>query len=94
MKRGDACPACGQTAQSRRVLPIAAAALLLGLVACEEGGGNAVALYGVPVTDADGDGYSSDVDCNDDDATIHPDATEIAGDDIDQDCDGDNEPAT
>ncbi|MFM7201017.1 MAG: MopE-related protein [Myxococcota bacterium] len=38
--------------------------------------------------DYDGDGYTSDVDCDDQDPSIHPDASELPYDGIDQDCSG------
>lgn len=39
--------------------------------------------------DADGDGYPADVDCNDNDASIHPDQEEpCVCDNIDQNCNG------
>lgn len=38
--------------------------------------------------DLDGDGYCGELDCDEDDAAIHTDATDVPGDGIDQDCSG------
>ncbi|HKJ77391.1 MAG TPA: S8 family serine peptidase, partial [Gammaproteobacteria bacterium] len=40
------------------------------------------------VIDLDGDGYPSDVDCNDNAASVYPGAPEIRFDGVDQDCNG------
>jgi len=39
-------------------------------------------------TDCDHDGYDRDVDCNDNDPLVNPDAYDFVGDGIDNDCDG------
>lgn len=90
------CPHCGAALDSSSTrLPAAAVLMGLALAGCGDKDGNtdAVALYGVAdssaYVDADGDGYTpTDGDCNDDDAAVHPDATETAGDGTDSNCDG------
>lgn len=52
------------------------------------------ACYGVPQdsdwskADEDGDGYTFETDCDDEDAAVNPDATEVCDDAIDNNCDG------
>lgn len=90
---GRCCPHCGACQRSApAVLASAALVLGLGLTAC----GEEVIVqpaYGVPPSfDEDGDGYAPPEDCDDADADVYPGAPETAGDGVDSDCDGEDDP--
>jgi hypothetical protein len=72
-------------------------AALVGLAGCVDGAKDsfkAVPAYGIAQTgleDSDGDGYTVGDDCDDENAAIHPGATETPGDGVDSNCDGEDD---
>ena len=67
------------------------AEIALGATGNDDAGTRAGAVHiftGTCSADADGDGFCIEVDCDDNDAAIHPGATETVADGVDSDCDG------
>ncbi len=86
----DDCNTCGVT-WALCVRTNCLNACLQGQAACEAcmntAGCNAGLMQCFGLTDADGDGWPSGSDCNDNNAAIHPGAAEVC-DTLDNDCDG------
>ena len=66
-------------------------AFMVTLMACY-GGARQNMVQNPSADDEDGDGHRSSMnggaDCNDSNPDVHPDAVDLPGDGIDQDCDG------
>ena len=82
---------------SRARLPVLMAAqgrcsalawLLAVLLAAGCGSGTVDTGGPTPTVDTDHDGYTTEVDCDDSDAAVHPGMAEVCGDSVDQDCSG------
>ena len=93
-KSGFDCPSCSSIHPSgflRKSGTTTALLLGLSLVGCAEKEDLQPA-YGVPMQDADGDGFFIDEDdCDDEDAEINPNAEETPGDGVDSNCDGEDD---
>ncbi|MCB9674371.1 MAG: putative metal-binding motif-containing protein [Alphaproteobacteria bacterium] len=86
------CPECGLKLRScSSKVARTASAMMLGLALGCDGGPQPEPAYGIPFVDDDGDGYESDVDCDDTDANIYPEADETPGDGVDSNCDGEDD---
>jgi hypothetical protein len=97
------CPHCEARAggvMKKIVTAAAGGAVALTLMACYGGGpgswmppeGPPTGTCASPADDIDKDGYCQD-DCDEVNASVHPGASEIPGDGIDQDCVGGDAPA-
>ncbi len=61
------------------------------LLSCDRGTvtpGGPTLVDGTTEPDVDGDGYDADADCDDQDATVHPGASEVCANRVDDDCNG------
>lgn len=94
LREGElSCPFCGVNLRSpgaRLFNVVASGVTMVVLAACygPPPGGKDTMLDSNPITDADGDGATSDVDCDDNNAAINPSAVEVCDDTLDNDCDG------
>lgn len=88
------CPFCQHPAPRRRSAAIGAALMTaltpMVLAACYGAGGVGYDSWDTgSANDLDSDGFTArDGDCDDTDASIHPGATEVCDDDVDNDCNG------
>ena len=99
MASACSCAHCGVKLKTCSAVSYTTAAALLGLTAVSGCFKIAQPEYGVAIPmdtsswqdsglDEDGDGWTTPEDCDDDDADVHPEATETPGDGVDRDCDG------